>query len=524
MVNKTNKPTEQNTPAVPMPAGLPPGMTQDQLQKLVAAMQQQQLASMPKYKRYFMQFMQFIGPRMQAMVHDLDRFVNFVTQPSDKDRNDVVQAARGPILFGTYVAIGFFVFGGLWAAIAPLDSASAAIGMVISSTQRKFLAHQEGGIIKEIFVKLGDHVKAGDPIISLDDTKFKAQRDALLSQYRSLKSEESRYLAERDNLDHIDFAPKLLKDAEVPEIAKIFQTQRNVFDSKRALLTNLEKHSEQRIAQNLKQIEGMKESKKVAEKNYAVLLERLKANEALFAKGIITKAAMSKIEVEYAEAKGTDLRTDAEIMRLEQETSKIEIELKKDKSEFYAKTLAELEKVQQGLGEVKERLRQAEDSYARSVITSPVDGIVNALNLMTIGGVVAPGFVVAEISPEKDFLIIEAKISPKNIGYITSGMQAKIRFSAFKSRTTPTFTGTVVSLAPDIVIDKNVDPRSGENSYYLSYIEIDMEEFNKDAKRLNLVLIPGMQAEVNIITGQRTLLRYLLDPITDNMFKSFKEK
>jgi HlyD family type I secretion membrane fusion protein len=268
----------------------------------------------------------------------------------------------------------------------------------------------------------------------------------------------------------------------------------------------------------------MKESKKVAEKNYAVLLERLKANEALFAKGIITKAAMSKIEVEYAEAKGTDLRTDAEIMRLEQETSKIEIELKKDKSEFYAKTLAELEKVQQGLGEVKERLRQAEDSYARSVITSPVDGIVNALNLMTIGGVVAPGFVVAEISPEKDFLIIEAKISPKNIGYITSGMQAKIRFSAFKSRTTPTFTGTVVSLAPDIVIDKNVDPRSGENSYYLSYIEIDMEEFNKDAKRLNLVLIPGMQAEVNIITGQRTLLRYLLDPITDNMFKSFKEK
>jgi HlyD family type I secretion membrane fusion protein len=524
MVNKTNKPTEHNTPATSMPAGLPPGMNEEQLQKLVAAMQQQQLAAMPKYKRLFMKFMQFIGPRFQSIVHDLDRFVNFIVQPSDKDRNDVVQAARGPILFGTYVAIVFFVFGGLWAAIAPLDSASAAIGTIMSSTQKKSLQHIEGGIVKEIFVKVGDRVKEGDPIIALDDVRFKAQRDGLLSQYRSLKSEESRLIAERDNLDHIEFSPKLLKDAEVTEVAKIFQTQRYVFDSKRALISNLEKHSEQRIAQNLKQIEGMKESKKVAEKNYAVLLERLNAHKSLFAKGIIPKAVMSKIEVEYAEAKGNDLRTDAEIMRLEQETLKIEIELKKDKSEFYARTLAELEKVQQGLGEVKERLRQAEDAYDKAVITSPVDGIINALNVTTISGVVGPGHVVAEVSPEKDFLIIEARIPPKNIGYITVGMKAKIRFSAFKSRTTPIFTGKVVSLAPDIVIDNKVDPRSGENAYYLARIEIDMDEFNKDAKRLGLVLIPGMQAEVQIITGTRTLLRYLLDPITDNMFQAFKEK
>ncbi len=529
MVNKTSnsgKPTESGTPEINIP-GLPQGMSKEQLQKLVAAMQKQQLDAMPKYKRWFMQFMQFIGPRMQAMVLDLDRFVNFVTKPSDKDRNDVVQAARGPILFGTYVAVVFFVFGGLWAAIAPLDSASAAIGTIISSTQKKVLQHHEGGIVKEIYVKQGDHVKEGDPIVALDDTKFKTSHDSLLSQYRSLKAEESRLIAERDNLPHIEFSPKLLKDAELPGVAKIFATQRQVFESRRSLIANLERHSEQRIAQNMKQIEGLKESKKIAQKNHEVLLERLKANQSLFAKGIIPKSKMSEIEAQYAEAKGNDLRTDAEIMKYEQESSRIEIELKKDKSEFYARTLAELEKVQQNLGDVKERYRMAKDYLDRAIITSPVDGIVNTLNVATIGGVVGPGAPIAEVSPEKDYLIIEAKISPKNIGYITAGLQAKMRFSAFKSRTTPVFTGTVISVSPDIVIDRdgrNVNPATGENAYYVARIEIDMDEFNIDAKRLGLVLIPGMQAEVNIITGQRTLLRYLLDPITDNMFKAFKEK
>ena len=135
MANKTSNSGNEKEPkgatvapaTAAAPGGLPPGMTQEQMQKLIAAMQQQQLAAMPKYKRAFMKFMQYISPRLQEAVGHLDRFVNFVVQPSDKDRNDVIQAARGPILFGTYVAIIFFVFGGLWAAIAPLDSSVTTI-------------------------------------------------------------------------------------------------------------------------------------------------------------------------------------------------------------------------------------------------------------------------------------------------------------------------------------------------------------------------------------------------------------
>ncbi|MGV2432672.1 MAG UNVERIFIED_CONTAM: HlyD family secretion protein [Rickettsiaceae bacterium] len=189
---------------------------------------------------------------------------------------------------------------------------------------------------------------------------------------------------------------------------------------------------------------------------------------------------------------------------------------------MFNQTLQELERAQQNLGEIKQKLAQAKDAYEKSVMVSPVDGIVNVLRPTTIGGLVG-NELVAEISPDKDFLVVEARVAPKDIGYVTNGMKAKLRFGAFKSRTTPTFTGKVVSISPDVVVDKSADPRA-ENAYYQARIEMDMEEFEKDAKRLNLVLLPGMQVDVQIITGTRTLLRYLLDPITDNMFKGLKEK
>ncbi|MEY3196833.1 MAG: Alkaline protease secretion protein AprE, partial [Pseudomonadota bacterium] len=163
------------------------------------------------------------------------------------------------------------------------------------------------------------------------------------------------------------------------------------------------------------------------------------------------------------------------------------------------------------------------DALERALIVSPVDGIVNVINTATIGGFVAGGQEIAEVSPEKDTLIVEAKISPKNIAYVHPGLKAKMNFTAFKGRTTPTFVGVVISVSPDLVQEKQPQPGM-EGAYYIAHIEIDMTEFNKEAKRLNLTLLPGMGVDVNIVTGTRTLMRYLLDPVTDNMFRAFKEK
>ncbi len=514
----TNVPGGINIP------GLPAGMSQDQMAKLIAAMQQQQIQAQPKYKQGLMKLMQYITPKLQSAVHNLDRFVNFVTQPSDRDRNDVVQAARSPILFGTYVIIIFFVFGGIWASIAPLDSASAVMGTVISSTNKKVLQAPDNATVKEILVKQGDHVRAGDTLVTFDETRFKTNHDAVLSQYRSLKAAESRLIAERDNLTHINFSPELLKDAEKSEVAQILETQRHIFNSKRELITNVENHTNQRIEQTHKNIEGLKEKKKSSEKQYEMMDERLKSAKSLFAKGIIHKAALMEIESKYTDTKSNNLATDAEIIRNEQEVSRLKIELMEKQSEMFTRTLSELKETQMHLSEAREKYVQAKDALDKTILTAPVDGTVSIVHVKTTGTVVGAGTPIVEVSPDKDFLVVEAKISPKQIGYIHAGLNAKLRFSAFKSRTTPVFNGTVMSVSPDAIEERSPNPQTGESTYYAARIEIDMDEFNKEAKRLDLKLIPGMQSEIQITTGTRTLLRYLLDPITDNMFKAFKEK
>ena len=477
---------------------------------------------MPRHKRIMTQFMQKVIPKFQAGVEHLDRFVNFITKPHDADRNDVVQAARAPILFGTWVIIIFFGFGFLWAGIAPLDSASHAQGTITSSTRKKTLQHPQGGVVKAIFVKQGDHVKEGDPIVELDETQFKANHDAVLGQYRAMKASESRLIAERDNLPNIEFSPELLKDAEQPDVAKILATQRNLFNSKRELLHNLEKHSAQKIEQTKKTIDGYKEQKVSAAKTHEIFEERLKSGKQLLAKGFLSKAQFSDIESKYAEAKSRDLSMDSEIIKQEQEISRIEIELMQQKSDLLNRTIEELKNTQAELAKLKENYLVSKDALDKAIIVSPVDGIVNSIKVTTIGGYVQPAQEIAEVSPGKDVLVVEAKIQPQDVAYIHPGQIAKMNFTAYKSRTTPIFKGTLVSISPDVVVENTAQ---GPMGFYVARIEIDMEEFNAESKRLNLTpLMPGMQADVQIIRGTRTLLRYLLDPITDNMFKAFKEK
>lgn len=304
MTSKKPEKNDKNDANAGMPAQISPEML-----KLIAAMQQKQMDEMPKYKKIWMQFMQKVFPKFQAGVHYLDRFANFVSKPHDKDRNDVVQAARAPILFGTWVIIIFFGFGMLWAGLAPLDSASHARGLVVSSTHKKVLQHLRGGTVKEIFVKQGDHVNTGDKILALDDTQFKAEHDIALAQYRSYKASEARLIAERDNLDNIEFAPELLKDAENPEVYKILATQRNLFNAKREMLSSLAKNNEQKILQLRKTIEGYNEKKLATSKQYEAAAEKLKSAATLMKKGFLSKNEYSELEARYAEAKSQDRKS-----------------------------------------------------------------------------------------------------------------------------------------------------------------------------------------------------------------------
>lgn len=461
---------------------------------------------------------------MQSGIRFIDQFTNFIINRKTDNSNDVISSARSPILFGTYVTVIFVIAGFIWAGTAPLDSAAVASGTVISNSQRKTLNHQEGGIIKTIFVKVGDKVKQGEPLMEFDSTRIKADYDTVLNQYRAFLASEVRLLAEINNQDTVDYPEFLTKDKAIPEVAKIIETQNNLFNSKKDLKRAEQDSLKQKNNQLKKQIEGLEAKKVSLAKTLEVIIDRLDATKKLTDKGFSQKAALLEMEAKEASAQSEIAMTDTEIARLEQEITRTDIELLNLESKFTAQTLSELREAQVNVAERRERYNALSDALDRIILKSPVDGIVNNINYYTVGSVIPSGQAIMDISPIDDYLVIEAKIEPKNIDSIHVGLKSKIRFSAFKSRTTPLFTGTVTSLSPDIVYDQRPMDNRYAGGYYLARIELDMDEFKEIARTRHLELHPGMQAEVQVITGTRTLLRYLLDPVFDAMFKGFKEK
>lgn len=502
----------------------PKGQMNPEILKMLAAMAQKQKQPLTKRQEITEKVMKFLGKGIQKGVIFVDRFLNLVVNPTDPDRNDVIQTARMPILFGSYVIIGFFIFGGLWAGLAPLDSGEVAIGTLVSSSNKKVLNHPEGGILKAIYVKQGEHVKEGDPIIALDDVRFKATYETYLNQYRTTLMHQARLIAERDGDEEIQIPEELIAEKDNADVKKIIHTQENLFIAKRETINGQISSLEQRILQSRKQIESVETNKISLTKNYAIIKDRLKASKELFKKGFVSKSALMEMEGKEAQIESQVTNCDIEIAKLNQEISKNEIDILNFKSDSLTKVLDELKQVQMQLPEIYGRYLQSKDAFDHAIITAPVDGIVNVIKFHTIGMQIPAQQPIAEVSPEKDVLVVEVRIPTKNIASVHVGLKTKIRFSAFKARTTPTFTGTLVSLSPDILVDERGAAMGGDPNYYQGRVEIDMDEFNKVAKARKLELHPGMQVEVQIITGTRTLLRYMLDPITDTMFKSLGEK
>jgi HlyD family secretion protein len=462
---------------------------------------------------------------MQNSVKFVDQFINLVVKEDGGNANDVVKSAKSPILFGVFVTVFFVVFGAIWAALAPLDSAAVAMGTVVSSTQKKIVNHQEGGVLKAVFVKLGDVVKKGDKLIELDDSRTKSEYENVLNQYRTLLASESRLLAEINQDAEIIYPQFLLKDRAESDVAKIIETQNSLFHSKNKLIIAERDSLKQRNKQSDKQIEGYNAKKIALKKALEVTIDRLDATKKLNEKGFAQKAVLLELESKEAGIQSELAISDTEIAKAEQEITKTDIDLINLDNKFLSQTLTDLKEAQSQLAGHRERFIYLQEALSRVVLKSPVDGVVNNLNFHTIGSSIPPGQTIVEISPINDLLVIEAKIEPKSIDSITVGLISKIRFSAFKSRTTPSFTGKVISLSPDLITDHQRGPGDPlANGYYLARIEIDMDKFQEIADSRKLELHPGMQAEVQIVTGTRTLLRYLLDPVIDAMFKGFKEK
>lgn len=411
------------------------------------------------------------------------------------------------------ILITFGIFGG-WATFAPLDSASLATGVVTVKGQRKTVQHLEGGIVKEILVSDGEAVDAGQPVIILDDTQYKSELGGLRGQYYTAKAMEGRLLAERDGLASVVFDASLNIDDARAQESKLNEVAN--FEARRGSRMGQRDVFEQRIVQLNSQIRGLKEqisSKRELQTSFVAEIDDL--NE-LLTEGYVDKMRIVELERSETRIRGELADHAAAIAQTEVAIGETQLEILQMDNEFKTEVIDSLGQAQAQVFDLTERIAATEDRVQRTVVRAPISGIVLGLSTHTIGGVISSGQPILDIVPENEELIVEARVPTIDIDRVTTGMVADVRFSAFKSATTHTVKGELTKISADRLVDE----QTGE-PYYMGKVAIDPEDLAKLGP--DLTLVPGMPAEVLITTGERTMMQYLMAPVSNAMARSMIE-
>ena len=431
-------------------------------------------------------------------------------------------AARPVKRYYRSAALGGFLviaiaFGGLgtWAATAPLNGAAVAMGTVKVESSRKEVQHLEGGIVKEILVRDGDYVRAGDPLIRMDSTNVLAQRDIVRGQLDAARALEARLVAERNGEAAITFPDDLQARRAEENVASILKGQTLLFDSRREARDGQIRILRQRVAQYTQEIQGL-EAQGTSKRDQIRLIEReLEGQTSLYEKGYAALPRVLALQREKARLQGEYGEHIAAVARTRQAIGEVELQVLQIANTFREEVANELRRTQTEIFGLSERLVATEDVLRRLEVTAPRDGYVMGLNVHTVGGVIGAGQKLMQIVPDNDRLVIEAQLSPVDIDDVRPGQTAFVRFSTLNTKTTPVIEGKVLHVSADRITDE----RTGA-PYYAATVELHGVD---DGRVADQALVAGMPADVMIQTTERTALHYIMSPLTDMIAKSFRE-
>ena len=422
-------------------------------------------------------------------------------------------------LIGGAAIVGFIVFGiGSWAATMELGGAVVAQGSLVVDSSVKKVQHLSGGIVKEIRVREGDHVKAGDILVRLDETQTKAANAVVSKNLEELIVQQARLEAERDGADYIDIPATITEHAigSNSDAARTMIAEQKLFEIRRQAREGKKAQLRERISQLKEEIHGYVGQTTAKEREIELINKELEGVRELRNKNLVPMNRLTALERDAAriegersqliaataQAKGKITETNLQIIQVDQD---LRSEVGKDLGDTRAK-----------VSEFVERKVATDDQLKRVDIRAPQSGIVQQLTVHTVGGVIAAGDAIMLIVPDADTLMVEVKIAPQDIDQLYLGQVATLRFTAFNARTTPEIEGKVSLISADITQDQ----RTGI-SYYLAHITLNVSEITRlgDVK-----LIPGMPVVAFIKTSERTMLSYLTKPLRDQAERAFKEK
>jgi epimerase transport system membrane fusion protein len=431
----------------------------------------------------------------------------------------LVDDSRFRRIGGLIVLVVFGIFG-LWATLAPLNSAAIAPGEIKVEGYRKTIQHLEGGIVRSIQVDDGDRVDADQVLIVLDDRQPKTQLQVMLGQYYVLLAREARLLAQQQDWPDIEFPLALTENKDDSRVRELIDMQQHNFNVRKNANEGEISLYRRQMEQLNARIKGLKSQRNSQYRLVESYREELKDFERLIKEGYTEKQRVREFERNLAESEGTLGELVSSIAEAEVQISGIELEVVQLTKDFQREVAAELSEVQGQLFELREQIHLLRDTVERTVVRAPVAGMVMGLSVHTVGAVVAPGADLLEIVPQGDELVIEARVSPVDIDRISEGQSAEVRLTAFKARDTPKLEASVVSVSADSMQDERRG--ADDEPFFLARLKIT-DESRRYLDQASLSLMPGMPADVLILTGDRTMLQYLLEPLTATISHSFVE-
>ncbi len=422
------------------------------------------------------------------------------------------QAKRFAIII-LWIVLGLIVSFFLWASLFEIDEITRGQGKIIPSQSIQIVDNLEGGIIREILVEEGDVVEDGQLLIRIDKTKAKAA-------YKGNREQYFYYLTTVKMLESIlknkpfKIPPEVQKEA--PQIAKEAQKHYEDRINEIKVATNI---ADDLILQKRQELLDFKAKQKQAAGELKFVKQELAMLEPLAGEGLIGKRDMLRLRRDLASLEGQLESANVNIPRAEAALKQAEREKEQQLLRFRNEDAEQLNDTLIKLAEEVSDLTASADELKRTDVTSPMKGIVKEIKVDTVGGVVGPGEDLVEIVPYEDTLLVEARISPQDIGFIHPGLEAVIKLSAYDFSIYGGLDAKVVEVSADSVTDAEKQP---PETYYRAILKTNTNHLTHKEK--NLPIIPGMTGEVDVITGERTILKYLMKPIIKGLQRSFGER
>lgn len=405
---------------------------------------------------------------------------------------------------------GFFIILFIWIAIAEVDTVTRADGRVVPSAKLQVIQNLEGGIVSEILAKPGSMVNAGDKLVALSSVQHGAEKESRNQQYLGLEARAARLNALASGVK-----PKFSKEA-IEHAPDVVTSETAAFLSKKAEQDSQLVVLDAQIDQKQRELEEAHVTMNSTRKSLELGREERATIALMVERGLEPRLELVRIDRAIAEQEGRADVAKVSIERVRSAINEIRSRRAAAVRQFQSEALAELNRTMADLNPLKEALPALADKVARTEIRAPMKGIVNRVFVATIGGIVKPGDPIVEIVPGEDQLVVEALVLPKDIGFVKLGQQANVKITAYDYSIFGSMEGKVVNISADAV------PNEKGETFYQVKIETKTPVIESIDKKLPIQ--PGMQAQIDIITGKKTILQFLSKPIVALKENAFRER